>query len=80
MTPGFCSVIGQFMVTPLPLTGVQRALLILPLCLSISIVYKATRLQRMRDLPIASGTLWLTIVTGMYAVGIGLWLLYSLMA
>ena len=57
----------------------QRLLLILPLCLSIAIVYKATRCETLRELPVAALTLWGTIVVGMYAVGVGLWLLFSIM-
>ncbi len=57
----------------------QRLLLILPLCLSIAIVYKATRCETLRELPVAALTLWGTIVVGMYAVGVALWLLFSIM-
>ena len=58
----------------------QRLLLILPLCLSIAIVYKTTRCDKLREVPVAALVLWGTIVVGMYAVGVGLWLLYSIMA
>ncbi|MFQ5494261.1 MAG: hypothetical protein ACE5EX_02675 [Phycisphaerae bacterium] len=60
-----------------PLTGLERFLLMLPLCLSIAVVYKTTRCDRLRDVPRASLGLWLTIVLGMYAVGIGLWAVFE---
>ena len=57
----------------------QRLLLILPLCLSIAIVYKTTRCENLREVPVAALVLWGTIVVGMYAVGVGLWLLFRVM-
>ncbi len=73
-------VLAQLFVTPVSLSGVEKSLLILPLCLSISIVYKATRLERLRDMPAAVAGLWVTIVIGMYAVGVGLWVVYRVLA
>lgn len=66
--------------TSVPLGGAQRLLLMLPLCLSVAIIYKVTRLQNLRHLPVAVGLLWGTIVLGMCGVGLGLWLLFVLMA
>jgi len=60
--------------------GAGRFLLMLPLCLSVAIVYRATRIDELRALPKAVLTLWLTILLGMYAVGVGLWALFSIMA
>lgn len=57
----------------------QRLWLMLPLCLSVAVVYKATRVERMRDLPIAALGLWVTIVLGMGLVGVGLWAVFSLL-
>lgn len=71
--------IAQLFVTPMALSGLQKAALILPLCLGISLVYKATRLADLRSLVRAATHLWITIVVGMYAVGFALWLLYRLM-
>lgn len=72
--------IAQLFITPIPLSGGLKALLILPLCLSISIVYKVTRAERLRDVPAAVAALWMTIVVGMYAVGIALWVVYMLLS
>ena len=57
----------------------QRLLLILPLCLSIAIVYKTTRCENLREVPVAALALWGTIVVGMYAVGVGLWVFFRIM-
>ena len=61
------------------LSGMQRQLLMLPLCLSIAVVYKTTRCESLRDVPVAALILWGAIVVGMYAVGVGLWILYSVL-
>ncbi len=72
------ALVGLF-TTPIELTGIQRFLLMLPLCLSIAIVYKTTRCRNLRDVPAAALVLWVTIVAGMYAVGLGLWLVFEIM-
>ena len=65
--------------TPIELTGIQRFLLMLPLCLSIAVVYKTTRCRHLRNVPVAALVLWITIVAGMYVVGFGLWLAFEIM-
>jgi hypothetical protein len=72
--------LAQFFITPLTLTGLQKMLLSLPLCLSISIVYKTTRVTHVRELPWAVLGLWLTIVVGMYLVGLAVWVVFHLLA
>lgn len=73
------SILAQLFVTPVDLSGPQRAALILPLCLAIAIIYKITRIRNLHDLPAGVMGLWVTIVVGMYAVGIGLWVVYRLL-
>jgi hypothetical protein len=73
------SVVAGLFTTAVELTGVQRLLLMLPLCLSIAIIYKATRCENLRDVPVAALVLWITIVLGMYAVGLGLWVAFEIM-
>jgi len=70
------------LTTPLSLTGLGRMLLLLPLCLSVSVVYKTIKCEdlRVKPLALAVGALWLTIIIGMYAVGVSLWLLYTLLS
>ena len=65
--------------TAIDLSGTQRFLLMLPLCLSIAVVYKTTRLEDVRAIPAAALVLWVTIVLAMCAVGVGLWALFSIM-
>ena len=69
------AIVAAIFTTPVFMTGHQHALLLLPLCLSIAVVYKTTRCPDVRDIPLASLVLWVTIVVGMYAVGVGLWAL-----
>lgn len=61
------------------LSGRERLLLMLPLCLAIAIVYKAIRTENLHKLPAAALSLWVTIVVGMSAVGVGLWVLFRIM-
>ena len=65
--------------TPIALTGMQRLTLMLPLCLSIAIIYKTTRCKDLRKVPVAAIVLWITIVLGMYTVGVGLWAAFQIM-
>ncbi len=71
--------LASVFTTAVQITGGQRFLLMLPLCLSVAVVYKTTRCGSLRDMPVSALVLWVTIVLGMYAVGFGLWVLYSVM-
>ncbi len=66
-------------ITGVELTGLHRLAMMLPLCLSIAIIYKTTRCENLRDMPGAALSLWVTIVFGMYAVGFGLWAAFAIM-
>ncbi len=73
------SVLGGLFTAAIDLTGRQRFLLMLPLCLSIAVVYKTIRCDNLRAVPLAALTLWITIIGGMFLVGTGLWLLFRIM-
>lgn len=70
--------LAALFVDGLELNGIHRFLLMLPICLSIAIVYKTTRCDRLRDLPKDVLVLWVSIVAGMYSVGLGLWAMFEL--
>jgi len=74
------SLLALFTTPCAELTGWQRAGLILPLTLSIAVVYKTIKCRTPREIPLASLVLWLTIVAGMYLVGIGLMVAYELIS
>ena len=74
------AVLANLFIAAVTLGGAERQMLMLPICLSIAIVYKTTRCENLREVPVAALILWGTIVVGMYAVGVGLWVLYSIMA
>ena len=65
---------------PIPLTGLERAALLLPICLSISVVYRTIKTPDLRDIPKTTLVLWGTIVVGMWAVAFTLWVSYLLFA
>lgn len=64
----------------IPLSGGAHLAMLLPLCLSIAVVYKATRCEDLRELPLSALALWGTMLLGMSAVGAGLWVLFFVMA
>ena len=72
--------LATLLIHPMTLSRMQQMLLLLPLCLTVSVVYKTTKCQTLRELPLAALVSWITIVIGMYAVGIALWILYHLAA
>jgi hypothetical protein len=69
-----------FFIRPVDLTRFQQILMLIPLCLAVSIVYKTTKCKNVRDIPLAILGSWVTIVAGMFGLGFGLVLLYHLMA
>lgn len=66
--------------TAVELSGAQRLSMMLPLCLSIAVIYKALRCQDLGEVPRRALALWVTIVMGMWAVGIGLWAAFEILA
>ena len=74
------TMLSVLFITAIELTGMQRFLLMLPLCLTVAVVYKTTRIEDVRAIPAAALILWVTIVLAMCAVGMGLWAVFSIMA
>ena len=60
--------------------GIGRLLMLLQLALAISIVHKTLKLERLSELPLAAVVLWVTIVVAMLGVGVGLLVIYQVMA
>ncbi|GMU20894.1 MAG: hypothetical protein AMXMBFR13_09900 [Phycisphaerae bacterium] len=67
-----------FFLTPVSLTRPAQLLLLLPLCLAVSLVYKTTKCENVREIPWATLVSWVTIVIGMFAVGVVLLIAYEL--
>ena len=72
--------LATLFLDPIPLSGIQRAALLLPICLSISVVYRTIKTPNLRDVPRTSLALWITIVIGMWVVALTLWVVYLLFA
>ncbi len=72
--------LATLFLDPIPLSGIQRAALLLPICLSISVVYRTIKTPNLRDILRTSLTLWVTIVVGMWVVAFTLWVVYLLFA
>ena len=72
--------LATLFLDPIPLSGLQRAALLLPICLSISVVYRTIKTPDLRDIPKTSLALWITIVVGMWVVALTLYVVYLLFA
>ncbi len=72
--------LATLFLDPIPLSGIQRAALLLPICLSISVVYRTIKTPNLRDILRTSLTLWVTIVVGMWVVAVTLFVVYLLFA
>ena len=67
-------------VRPLPISGIGRLGMLVPLALMISIVYKTIRCERLGAVPLASLSLCFMIVSGMLAIGLFLLVTFRLLA
>lgn len=67
-------------VQPIPITGFGRLGMLLPLILSISIVYKTIRCDRVGQIPAASLFLCFTILVCMGLIGVFLLAMFNLLA
>jgi hypothetical protein len=68
-----------FLTTPHALTGLQHLLLLCPLCIAISVVYKTIRCPDLGKVPLAAAIQSITIIAGMLGVGVAVWLVYLLL-
>ncbi len=77
---GESSLLQQLFLEPKTITGIGRLLALVPLLLSISIVYKTIRCRKLTSIPLASLGLTATILAGMLLVGGVLLVTYKLLA
>ncbi len=68
------------LVKPVPIEGAWRLIMLLPLSLAVSIVYKTIRCEKLSSVPLASLVLCGMIVAGMLLIGIALLLIFMLLA
>jgi len=71
---GLETLLAAIFLEPFNLDG-NRLGFLLPLCLSIAVVYKTTKVRDLRDMPLAATLLFLTIIGGMAAVTVALYVL-----
>ncbi len=74
---GLQPIIAAILFDPLNLDG-SRLWLVVPLCASIALVYKTTKVRELRDVPLAALLLFVTIIGGMAVVVTGLYLLIAI--
>ena len=57
------------------LLGMGHIWLVIPLCMTLAIVYKTVRVRRLRQLPLQILSLWAYILTGLTALAVAFWIL-----
>lgn len=62
---------------PMDLSFQSSLWLVLPLCASVSIVYKTVRTEDLRRLPMEIAALFAYMITGLVALGVVLWGIHS---
>jgi len=67
-------------IRPMQITGIGRLAMLAPLVLSVSIVYKTIRCERLAAIPLASLLLSVVLVGGMMALGAALLIIFRLLA
>jgi hypothetical protein len=72
--------VDSLFVQPMSITGVWRLLMLVPLALSVSIVFKTIRCPQLRSVPAASIVLCSMILAGMMSIGVALLIIFRLMA
>jgi len=74
------NLLATLFVNPMMFSRFTGLLLLLPLCLAVSVVYKTIKLDDIRKVPVAAALSWLTILAGMAAVAIAMFALYNIAA
>jgi len=62
---------------PMDLSFQAALWLVLPLCASVSIVYKTVRTEDVRRLPVEVAGLFAYMIIGLVALGVALWAIHS---
>lgn len=70
----------RLFVDPIEIRGIGRLLMLAPLILSVSLVYKTIRCRDLRQVPLASAKLCVMILSGMMAIGVTLLVTFHLLA
>jgi len=68
--------LATLFINPVMLGRWQQMIMLVPLCLAVSIVYKTIKCADLRKVPAAAIVNWITIIIGMYAVGAALLLIH----
>lgn len=70
----------ELFVLPIEIRGIGRLLMLAPLILSVSLVYKTIRCPKLGQIPVASIKLCIMILSGMLAIGVSLLVTFRLLA
>ncbi len=64
---------------PMDLAGDWSLWLLIPLCLSVSVVYKTVRTENLRKLPLEIVSALCYMLAGLTALGVGLWAVVAIL-
>lgn len=74
------NILAAIFVTPIEIRGIGRIGMLLPLALSIAIIYKTIRCSRLASIPLASLSLCAMIVFTMLMIGVVLLVFSNVMS
>jgi len=72
--------LAALFITPLTCDRRTGMLLVLPLSLAVSVVYKTIKCRELGEVPLAALVSWITILVGMAIVGVVLLGIYHILA
>lgn len=72
--------LSSLFIQPISITGSGRLAMLIPLTLSISVVYKTMRCERLTSIPMASIVLCIMILACMGLIGVVLLVIFQLLA
>ena len=72
--------LAALFITPLICDRRTGMLLLLPLSLAISVIYKTIKCRELGEVPLAALVCWVTILVGMFVVGVALLVIYRVLA
>jgi len=72
--------LATLFINPLGCDRRTGMLLVLPLSLAVSVVYKTIKCRDLREVPLAALVSWITILVGMAVVGVALLGIYHILA
>jgi len=72
--------LATLFINPMMFSRRTGLLLLLPLCLAVSVVYKTIKIEDLRQVPIAVAASWVTVIVSMFILSVAVYALYNVAA